>query len=136
MAFEVKKIDPLDFQARKAIGVSIPFSGRSVFNSTYQSKDAIKSNLINFFLTGRGERLYRPNFGSGLRDLLFTNINDNSLNQVEEFVREGLQRYFPRVIVTELRVVGDPDFNKINFFLRYAISQTNIEDELLINFEQ
>lgn len=136
MAFEVKKINPLDFQARKAIGVSIPFTGKGVFNSTYQSKDAIKSNLINFFLTGRGERLYRPNFGSGLRDLLFANINDSSLNQVEEFVREGLQMYFPRVVVTELNVVGDPDFNKINFFLKYAISQTNIEDELLINFEQ
>lgn len=135
MAFEIKKINPLDLQPRKAIGVNIPFSGKAVFNSTYQSKDAIRANLINFFLTGRGERLYRPNFGSGLRDLLFDNINQESLSTVEEFVREGLQLYFPRVVVTELNVVGDSDFNKINFYLKYSISETNIQDELLINFE-
>lgn len=135
MAFEIKKINPLDLQPRKAIGVNIPFSARAVFNQTFESKDAIRANLINFFLTGRGERLYKPLFGSGLRDLIFDNINNESLGRVEEYVREGLQVYFPRVVVTELNVVGDPDYNKINFFLKYSISNTNIEDELLINFE-
>ena len=47
MAFNVKRIDPLDLQPRKAIGVSLPFSAPAVFKSTYQSKDAIKTNLIN-----------------------------------------------------------------------------------------
>jgi len=47
MGYDVKRIDPLDLQPRKAIGVSLPFSGKAVFNSTYQSKDAIKANLIN-----------------------------------------------------------------------------------------
>lgn len=135
MAFEIKKINPLDLQPRKAIGINIPFSARAVFNQTFESKDAIRANLINFFLTGRGERLYKPLFGSGLRDLIFDNINNESLGKVEEYVREGLQLYFPRVIVTELNVVGDADYNKINFFLKYSISNTNIEDELLINFE-
>lgn len=135
MAFEIKKINPLDLQPRKAIGINIPFSARAVFNQTFESKDAIRANLINFFLTGRGERLYKPLFGSGLRDLIFDNISNESLGRVEEYVREGLQLYFPRVVVTELNVVGDADYNKINFFLKYSISNTNIEDELLINFE-
>ena len=136
MAFDVKKINPLDLQPRKAVGINIPFTGAAVFNSTYQSKDSIKANLINFFLTGRGERLYRPTFGSGLHDLLFENINEDAMGKVEAFIREGLQLYFPRVQVIELNVIGDPDFNKINFYLKYAIAQTNIEDQLLINFQQ
>ena len=53
MAFEAKKINPLDLQPRKAIGVSLPFTGLGVFNSTFATKDAIKNNLINFFLTNK-----------------------------------------------------------------------------------
>jgi phage baseplate assembly protein W len=136
MAFEVKKINPLDLQPRKAIGVNIPFSGTAVFNSTYLSKDSIKANLINFFLTGRGERLYRPTFGSGLRDLLFENIQEDTLATVESYIREGLTIYFPQILVTNLQVEGDPDFNKIDFYMSYAVAQSNIEDELLINFQQ
>ena len=51
MAFNIRKIDPIDLQPRKAVGVSLPFSGKAVFNSTFQTKDAIKTNLINYFLT-------------------------------------------------------------------------------------
>ena len=51
MALDIRKINPLDRQPRKAIGVDLPFSGDGVFNSTYQSKDALKVNLINFLLT-------------------------------------------------------------------------------------
>ena len=32
MAFDVKKINPLDRQPRKAVGVNLPFSGQAVFN--------------------------------------------------------------------------------------------------------
>ena len=70
MAVNVKKINPLDRQPRKAIGIDLPFSAPAVFNSTHQTKDALKVNLINFLLTNRGERPLNPNFGGGLRELL------------------------------------------------------------------
>ena len=79
MAIEAKKINPLDRQPRKAIGVDLPFSGQAVFNSTFQSKDALKVNLINFLLTNKGERPLNPTFGGGIRGLLFENINQDQL---------------------------------------------------------
>lgn len=136
MAYNVKKIDPLDLQPRKAIGVRLPFSGRGVFNSTFQSKDAIKANLVNFFLTGRGERYLNPNFGSGLRNFLFENINEGSLRGVKENIKSLLEVYFPRIIVRELTIQSAPDTNVIEFFLKYEVSETDINDEILINIEQ
>ena len=50
MPFEVKKINPIDRQPRKAVGVSIPFSGKAVFNQTFETKEALKSNIINYLL--------------------------------------------------------------------------------------
>ena len=64
MAFEAKKINVLDQQPRKAVGIDLPFNGKGVFNSTFETKEAIKANLINYILTGKGERYFKPTFFS------------------------------------------------------------------------
>ena len=135
MAYNRRKIDPLDLQPRKAVGVALPFSGRAVFNSTYQTKDAIRNNLINFFLTGKNERVFNLNFGAGLRNLLFENITQDRIDEVRELILENLEVYFPRVVTKELVLDAVPDRNLVQFQLKYTVSETNIEDEVAINFE-
>jgi len=136
MAFQIQKIYPLDLEPRKAIGVDLPFSGKAVFNSNYLTKDAIRNNLINYFLTNKGERYLNPSFGSNIRKLLFENINQDSLDDIKDMVSDDISNYFPRVnpIVFELNAA--PDSNTVRFYMKYSIQDTNIEDELLINIEQ
>ena len=66
-------INPLDLNQNVAVGVVFPFNGNAVFNSSYTTQDQVKSNLINVLLTEPGERIYEPNFGVGLKKLLFEN---------------------------------------------------------------
>jgi len=136
MALDVKKINPLDLQPRKAVGVDLPFGGSAVFNSTYQTKDAIKANLINYFLTNKQERYLNPGFGAGLRDLLFENIDPDTIEELSDKIKVDLKAFFPRVIVTSLELTPEYDRNAILFSMRYAIRDTNIQDEVSINFEQ
>tara|TARA_Y100001972_G_C7611657_1_gene306638 strand:+ start:650 stop:1060 length:411 start_codon:yes stop_codon:yes gene_type:complete len=136
MAFEPKKINPIDLQPRVAVGVDLPFSGRAVFNSTFQTVDAIKANLINYLLTGRGERYFNPSFGSGLRNLLFENIGKETLVNVEIAVKEALKNYFPQLNILNLSLEDRTDENIIQLKLNFSIAGTKIEDELLINFEE
>jgi hypothetical protein len=49
MAFNPQQIAPIDLNPNLAVGVNLPFKGSAVFISNYQTKDAIKNNLINFF---------------------------------------------------------------------------------------
>lgn len=135
MAFNVRRINPLDLQPRKAVGVTLPFQGRAVFNSTFTTKDATKSNLINFFLTGKNERVFNVDFGAGLRNLLFENITQESLEDVKSTIERGLEVYFPQVIVNSMQLSPQPDSNTVSFELKYAVRETNITDELVINFE-
>ena len=136
MAFEVKKIDPLDLQPRKAIGVDLPFSAKAVFNQTYQTKDAIKANLVNYFLTNKGERYLNPNFGSNIRKVIFDNITEEQLDTIEAIVGSDIDRYFPRVKPTKISVTAQPDTNIVTLFVSYTIADTYINDEIIINFEQ
>ena len=136
MAFKIEKIDPLDRQPRKAIGVSIPFSGDAVFNSTYQTKDAIKANLINYFLTNKRERYFNLNFGSNITSLLFDNITPDKIDQIKATVEEEISLYFPRVLISELNIYTNIDSQTISVYLQYSVVDSNIEDEILINIEQ
>ena len=134
MAFDPKQIYPIDLNASKAVGVSIPFNGPSVFKSTYLTKDAIKNNLINFFLTNPGEQYLNPTFGGGLRAFIFEQITANELDFLREDINQKLSLYFPNVNVDELVVSGDPDINQINVSLTYSVLNTNISDNLEIQF--
>lgn len=136
MAYKVQRINPLDLQPRKAVGVAIPFQDRAVFTSTYSTKDAIKSNILNFFLTGKNERVLNVDFGSGIRNFLFEGIVEDNLLQAKLNIEADLKLYFPQVSVKELVLESTPDTNILTFKLKYSVSQTNIVDEISINFEQ
>jgi phage baseplate assembly protein W len=136
MAFNVQQINPLDLQPRKAVGVSLPFSSKAVFNSTYTTKDALKSNLINYFLTEKGERFLNPNFGAGLRALLFEQITQDTREEIQYVISQGIAQWFPNVVVTKTDIIVSPDTHVVSIYIQYQVSQTNIQDDLVINFQQ
>ena len=135
MAFNKQQINPLDFKPRVAIGVSLPFSSPSVFTSTYVNKDVIKTNLINFFLTNKGERYLNYNFGGGLREFIFEQISDANIDFLKEDIQFKINTYFPSVNIDNLKILSNPDNNSIFISITYSISNTNIIDNIEITFE-
>jgi len=132
MAFNPQQIYPIDLNTSKAVGVNIPFSGPAVFISNYLTKDAIKNNLINFFLTNPGERYLNPNFGGGLRAFIFEQITNDNLDFLREDINKKISNYFPNILVNELTVTGQQDTNQITVVLKYSVLNTNITDNLEI----
>jgi phage baseplate assembly protein W len=132
MAFNPQQIYPIDLNASKAVGVNLPFSGPAVFISNYLTKDAIKNNLINFFLTNPGERYLNPNFGGGLRVFIFEQITNDNLDFLREDINKKISNYFPNILVNELTVTGQQDTNQITVVLKYSVLNTNITDNLEI----
>jgi phage baseplate assembly protein W len=135
MAFSPQQIAPIDFDLSAAVGVNIPLSGPAVFISNYQTKDAIKNNLINFFLTNPGERPLNPLFGGGLRAFIFEQITLENLSFLRENINNKLEIFFSNIIVNDLTVKGDPDNNQINVVLKYSVLNTNINDSLEISMD-
>jgi len=132
MAFNPIQIYPIDLNASKAVGIDIPFNGLAVFNSNYLTKDAIKNNLINFFLTNPGERYLNPFFGGGLRAFIFEQITANNLDFLREDINKKLSIYFPNLIINDLIVSGQVETNQVTVTLNYSVANTNILDNLVI----
>jgi phage baseplate assembly protein W len=134
MAFNPQQIAPIDLNPNLAVGVNLPFSGPSVFTSNYLTSDAIKNNLINYFLTNPGEIPLNPTFGGGLRAFIFQQISENSLDGLKENVSLKLETYFPNVIINSLDVLKRDDENSVVVQLKYSIANSNINDNLTFQF--
>ena len=134
MAFEPQQISPIDFNTSAAVGVNLPFNGNAVFISNFQTQDAIKNNLINFFLTNPGDRFLNPSFGGGLRDFIFEQITNDNMGFLEQDITDKIQLFFPNIIITLLNVLKNDDFNSINIELNYEVANTNITDIINIEF--
>ncbi len=134
MAFGAKKIYPIDTKPSVAVGIGLPFNGPAVFNSTYLTKDAIKANLINFFLTNPYERYLNNRFGAGLRAFIFEQITNDNTEFLKNNIQTQLNQFFSNINVVSLDIFANNDSNSINVVLTYSIPNTDISDVLEITF--
>ena len=132
MARIIQSKNPIDLQPSRAVGFGFPLDGDAVFIPTFTTREQTKSNLLNYLLTNKGERVFRPNFGSNLRSLLFENIVDAELQDLQSIIQEDIRRFFPNVTVKEIEFNNDPDRNEVNFTLTYEIINLGVTDSLNI----
>jgi phage baseplate assembly protein W len=133
MPYNAQQIPVLDLRPGRAIGVALPFNGPACFKSTYTTGEAIKANLIDWFLTNQGERPLNPTYGGNLRQYIFDQISQGTLNDIESDVRSQLARVFPTVNVQRLDILTQPDSNIITVQIYYNVVNTTISGELTLN---
>jgi phage baseplate assembly protein W len=134
MAFGAVQISPNDTLPRVGIGVDIPFVAGGVFTPNYLSRQAVKNNLINYFLTNPGERPGNPEFGGGLRRFIFEQISTGTLEFLKEDIQAKIATQFPNIVLVNLNVLSNPDYNSVTVEIYYSIANTGTSDNLTLNF--
>ena len=126
------QINPIDTDQDRAVGVSVPFDGEAVFNSTYTTKEQMKSNMLNVLLTEPGERVFKPDFGVGLRNYLFESFTDTK--SLEDRINDQVERYVPQVELTNVELQKDPNSHELNVSIFYKVIANNELDAIKVNF--
>jgi phage baseplate assembly protein W len=121
MAYRIPNKNPIDVGSRVAIGVSLPFNTPQVFTQTYTTQDQIKSNIINYILTDRGERVFNPTFGSNIRASIFENITPTLLQNLQITLQDDLKMNFPSVNFYKIEITPNYDTNVINIAIYYSV---------------
>lgn len=75
--------------------------------------ESIKQAVKNLLLTNLGERPYKPNYGSSLRELLFQNFTQDTLTDIEFAIRTAIENYEPRVQLLDIKFNAQPDNNSL-----------------------
>ena len=126
----IYRLNPQDIGQKRGIGISVLFNNdTSVFNQTFTTKEQVKSNLVNYILTNKGERFFDPMFGGNLRASLFE--PDTSLDNIAARLENEIYAYVPNIIIRNISVKKYSDQNLVNIILDYSIN--NQDDNLVVN---
>jgi|TARA_Y100000389_G_scaffold131535_1_gene128940 phage baseplate assembly protein W len=127
------KIDPLDLNTRKALGVKVPFNKKGIFDFNYTTKDQIKSNLINLLLTSPGERFHEPTYGVGIRDYIFEQNTDDfnsKIANLKQLISRKLGTHIPQIKLANLAVSPVPNSNNLIINIKYTILLDNDTNQI------
>ena len=69
--------------------------------------------------TKLGERVYRPNFGSRLSELVFAPMNTQTLLLIRLYIQEALEMWEPRIVIDGIYAEPDPLKGRVDVTIQY-----------------
>lgn len=121
----------------EGLSVALPLNINSVDGAYALHKDLAamaNQNLKMVILTNPGERIMQPDFGAGIRQLLFEPANANTVEDVKNRIQTQVNRYLPYINLIELNVfVSETDAATLAVSLKYSIPAANIVSDLVID---
>ena len=95
-----------------------PLSGDLI---TLKNENAIARAVRNIVLTTPGEKLFDPDFGSSVSEILFENVDDITAVSIQDEIRNCLNNYEPRVDLVNVDVNPNFDENQFDVKITYKI---------------
>lgn len=109
-------------------GINFPFSGgvQNVFSRQIGIR-LIKNDIQQLIFTNPGERVYRPDYGVGIRTYLYEQLDNDSLIILEGRIRGQIGIYEPRVSIEQLTMNPQHDLNRLNILMVFSLIQSPSE---------
>ena len=127
-----RRINPLDRDKNVTIGIAFPLDETNMFKGTENIKEQIKSNLLNLLLTYPGERVNLPNFGMGLKSLLFE--QDIDLDNLKSTIQSQINRFIPNVLLENIGSKTSENEHTLFLSLTYRYLLDDSSDTIQLNF--
>ncbi|MFI0418842.1 GPW/gp25 family protein [Spongiactinospora sp. 9N601] len=98
-------------------------------------EQSIEHCLRALLLTGTGERVMRPEFGTRAQESVFAPGSVQNLRDLERSIADAVRAYEPRVELEAVRAEADPaDESRVTVSIEYRIRRTNTKANLVFPF--
>ena len=114
-------------------GINFPFTkGATALPEPATDSDLIRQSLEQIIMTGRNERVMRPDFGSGVLRFIFEN-NDDLLDElIRAEVTSAIGRFEPRVAIQDIVIEKDAEKALVTITIVYVLVTTRQQDTVEI----
>lgn len=96
-----------------------------------EGAEDVNQSLRILFSTEPGERIMRENYGCGLYDVMFENINSDLTADIESRIVDNVLRFEPRAQLTQVRVYQSADApSQLQVEVSYRLRGSDIEQKI------
>ncbi len=134
MTTTITSNDPSIVTERNYRDLNLNFTAHPVKKdvSKHINERAIINSVKNLVSTNFYERPFRPEIGSGVRQILFEMVDSISGAALERQILEVIANFEPRVAVERITASPSPDENGYNVTMEFYI--INLPNPITINF--
>ena len=97
------------------------FKEKLGFEDVNDTKELVNFHLTNLLLTNPGEKISDPNYGVGIRQMLFENMTPGVINLWSDKINDGISDYITYINVSGVQITPFYDLNKISIKIQYNL---------------
>jgi len=82
---------------------------------------SVLTSIDNIIRTYKGERVMLPEFASNLKNIIFESMSESMLDFVSRDIKDTIERWDDRVVVSQVKILMDPDYSSISLTIIFGI---------------
>lgn len=108
----------------------LKFKQKRFFENVSDTKELVKFHLTNLLLTAPGEKISDPNYGVGLRLMLFENITPGTLSNWQDKITDAIETYMTYINLGQVLIEPLFDLGRVKIKISYRLLQ-DTEQQIL-----
>jgi phage baseplate assembly protein W len=116
-----------DLKNRKSYAdLSFDFTANPQTGDVATVKDAVsvKRGIKNILLTAPFERLFQPEVGSGIKNLLFEPMTPLTEQRLSDACRDAIDAWEKRASVIDITVISEEEYNRYRVDIKFSINNS------------
>ena len=114
--------------------LSFDFTANPQTGDVATVKDAVsvKRGIKNILLTAPFERLFQPEVGSGIKNLLFEPMTPLTEQRLPDACRDAIDAWEKRASVRNIAVIPEEEYNRYRVAIKFTINNSLETEEVVV----
>ena len=112
--------------------LSFDFTANPQTGDVATVKDAVsvKRGIKNILLTAPFERLFQPEVGSGIKNILFEPMTPLTEQRLSDACRDAIDAWEKRASVLDIAVTSEEEYNRYRVAIKFNINNSLITEQV------
>ena len=112
--------------------LSFDFTANPQTGDVATVKDAVsvKRGIKNVLLTAPFERLFQPEIGSGIKNILFEPMTPLTEQRLSDACRDAIDAWEKRATLIDIAVISEEEYNRYRVAIKFSINNSLITEQV------